>query len=60
MLPFDDWWEAKRAGFGGDDGAEFFRLTAVKEWVSVWSENQFDLAWLEITPRAMSLMVPAV
>lgn len=23
MLDFDVWWERKRAGFGGDDGAEF-------------------------------------
>ena len=26
---FDDWWEAKRASFGGDDGVEFLEPAAI-------------------------------
>lgn len=25
-MPFDDWWQAKRASFGGDDGVEFLDI----------------------------------
>jgi Protein of unknown function (DUF3085) len=32
-LPFDTWWEAKRATFGGDDGVEFIPLTDIERLV---------------------------
>ena len=28
-MDFDDWWAAKRASFGGDDGVEFIPLTDI-------------------------------
>ncbi|MBY0561507.1 MAG: DUF3085 domain-containing protein [Hyphomicrobium sp.] len=30
-MAFDDWWDAKRASFGGDDGVEFVPLASVPE-----------------------------
>lgn len=29
-MPFDEWWEMKRATFGGDDGAEFLDMKTVR------------------------------
>lgn len=33
-MDFDDWWEAKNEGFGGDDGVEFLTLEAVEKWIA--------------------------
>lgn len=33
-LEFDEWWENKRASFGGDDGVEFFALAEIEQLVS--------------------------
>jgi len=38
-MAFDDWWEAKRATFGGDDGVEFIDLPTIRQVV----ENGADL-----------------
>lgn len=31
-LPFDEWYENKRAAFGGDDGSEFISAETIEEW----------------------------
>ncbi len=33
-LEFDEWWENKRASFGGDDGVEFFAIAEIEQLVS--------------------------
>jgi len=33
-MPFDEWWEAKRATFGGDDGVEFIALAEVERMIA--------------------------
>lgn len=30
-MPFDDWWAAKQATFGGDDGVEFLDATELRQ-----------------------------
>jgi hypothetical protein len=32
-MEFDDWWEAKRATFGGDDGVDFIDLPTIQHIV---------------------------
>lgn len=32
-MDFDDWWDAKRATFGGDDGVDFIDLPTVRQVV---------------------------
>lgn len=53
----DDWWNNKRASFGGDDGAEFIPAEDVQQWLDT---NQ-DVEWLEmdLEPGKMSLLVKA-
>jgi Protein of unknown function (DUF3085) len=33
-LPFEVWWEAKRATFGGDDGVDFIRIEEIEALVA--------------------------
>lgn len=33
-MDFDDWWEAKRASFGGDDGVEFLDANVIRKAVA--------------------------
>lgn len=37
-MPFDDWWEAKRRTFGGDDGVEFIPAKTVEAAVAAKSD----------------------
>ncbi len=49
-MPFDDWWHAKRASFGGDDGCEFIDANVVRDAVAANSPLIF-----EFTETTMSL-----
>jgi hypothetical protein len=33
-MPFDEWWDAKNASFGGDDGVEFIDADVVRKAVA--------------------------
>ena len=33
-MPFEEWWHAKRASFGGDDGCEFIDAGVVRDAVA--------------------------
>jgi hypothetical protein len=45
-MPFDQWWAAKQATFGGDDGVEFIDLSAIPESGDVE---------IEITPNTLTV-----
>lgn len=53
-MEFDDWWDAKRASFGGDDGTEYLPAKAVRAYLP----DDGDLV-LDVTPDAISLVPPA-
>lgn len=53
-MAFDDWWEAKRASFGGDDGTVFLPADAIEAALSFESEH----IALDVTPDAISIMTP--
>ena len=48
---FDDWWEAKRAAFGGDDGVEFIPLAGVEK--SLELNPKFPDFVIMMTPKSM-------
>lgn len=50
-LDFDEWWENKRASFGGDDGAEFLGLAEVKDCLP----ETGDLV-LDVTPTQIKFL----
>lgn len=52
-MEFDDWWDAKRASFGGDDGAEFMPADVIRAFLP----PEGDLV-MEVTPNAISLIPP--
>lgn len=43
-MEFDDWWENKRATFGGDDGVDFIDAATVKSAIDKngWLEFEFS------------------
>jgi len=53
VMAFDDWWEAKRAGFGGDDGVDFLSEDAILQCAPPGGILAIDL-----TPESMSLLIP--
>lgn len=46
-LDFDVWWEAKRRGFGGDDGVNFLPLPDVEQWIAA---STGPLLALDVSP----------
>lgn len=42
-MPFDDWWSAKQASFGGDDGVEFIDAACVRRAVKDESPVMIDM-----------------
>jgi len=55
-LPFDDWWEAKRASFGPDDGTVFLSEEMVSGALSrVPSGGSF---LLDVTPAQIGVLEP--
>lgn len=58
-LPFDAWWGAKRAGFGGDDGAEFITLDDARRWVAACEAAGRAVAVADIGPTSFALVAPS-
>lgn len=52
-MEFNDWWNAKRASFGGDDGAEFMPAEAIRAVLP----PDGDLV-MDVTPNAITLIAP--
>lgn len=55
-MEFDDWWEAKRQSFGGDDGSEFIGLDEVLKLIHQTGEYAEALV-VDITPNQYALSV---
>lgn len=47
-LEFDEWWENKRASFGGDDGVEFLALKELEKMVAKPPEPNIKPQYLVI------------
>lgn len=41
-MPFDQWWAAKQASFGGDDGCEFIDAAVVRDAIAANSPLVFE------------------
>ena len=54
-MAFNDWWEAKRIGFGPDDGTEFFAAEDIREWIAANRRSGCEQLPLGITPSKMGL-----
>ena len=50
-MEFDDWWDAKRRSFGGDDGCDFLKLESIESSLALGGDLQ-----LEITPESISII----
>lgn len=51
----EDWYERKRATFGGDDGVETFSVTSIESWLN--ANNGTPTVTLAITSRTVRLLV---
>jgi len=56
-MEFDDWYDAKRAIFGGDDGADFLPIGNVEPWIMAW-ERASKPAELRLTRTKVELLLP--
>jgi len=57
-LPFDQWWDAKRATFGGDDGVEFIALAEVERLIAKPSRGSVpDALRITISPRQFMIEI---
>ena len=56
-MEFDDWWEAKQASFGSDDGTEFIPIDEAKRWLAGASKGKcvLDLSSTEWVPGSARL-----
>lgn len=54
-LEFDQWWSAKRASFGADDGVEFLDA---RESIEPWLERaRGDTVQIDVTPTSIRLVL---
>ncbi len=53
-MAFDDWWDNKRATFGGDDGVEFLNAQKIIDMASHGGKTPDSLA-IEFMPNQFSL-----
>jgi len=53
-MAFDDWWEAKRASFGGDDGSDVIDGADVEKWLKGARNGVVEM---EITPDTFELVM---
>lgn len=53
-LPFDDWWGNKRAGFGGDDGADLLPANFIENALKL---QKGDVT-LDVTPGRVAIVAP--
>jgi hypothetical protein len=54
IMAFDDWWQAKRQSFGGDDGVESFTAADVRSALATYRPGE-DLI-LDVAPDAVGLV----
>lgn len=52
-LEFDDWYDAKQAAFGGDDGVVFLEAAALREWIR---NTPGPTLSMNLTPRGLTLI----
>ena len=57
-LPFDEWWDAKRDGFGGDDGAEFLALPQFIQWVHAHEKAGLTAAHVDLDATHVAYHLP--
>jgi Protein of unknown function (DUF3085) len=55
-LPFDEWWAAKRASFGGDDGVESLNVGDVEKVLSTYPSGEPLV--LDVTPDLIRMLGP--
>ena len=53
-VSFDEWWAAKRAAFGGDDGVEALRADFIDNWLALHGGRMIPL---DLTPRGIAVPV---
>lgn len=53
-LEFDEWYGAKRASFGGDDGCEFLTARSVLAWLNANRDSK--VLRMDLTPRGYVLL----
>jgi len=53
-LDFDTWWHNKSESFGGDDGADFFSLQDINDWLA--RNTKKKLIKLDITKKGILLI----
>ncbi|MBE7731269.1 DUF3085 domain-containing protein [Komagataeibacter sp. FXV3] len=47
----DDWYDVKRASFGGDDGAEFLSANTIRKALEATAGSRL---WIDVTPAQIS------
>jgi hypothetical protein len=52
-LEFSVWWEAKRCGFGGDDGVNFLPLAEIEKWIAA---STGPLLSMDISAKSIVLL----
>jgi len=53
-MDFDDWWGAKQASFGGDDGVELIEAHDATNWID---ETKGDVVRLDISDERFELLL---
>jgi hypothetical protein len=56
-LEFDDWWQVKRATFGGDDGIEFISIEEIERISAGLPGEQPMSLCINFTPKRMTISV---
>jgi hypothetical protein len=58
-LDFDEWWQVKRATFGGDDGVEFISIEEIERLAASAPQPSMKPRYLAIamTPEQLSLSI---
>jgi hypothetical protein len=54
-LEFDEWWDNKRASFGGDDGAEFIPIEDIEGGLENSKVKDGDLT-IDVTPQSIGVL----
>lgn len=53
-LAFEDWWAAKHASFGGDDGVEFLSAASIQSWLD---ESRGDTLIADVSSEHIRLLL---
>lgn len=54
----EDWWEAKRAIFGGDDGVEFFGMAQIEHWLGLHIRAGDEEPRIKMSARSIEFLPP--